>query len=714
MTDPPIISLDIETYGNCRVTNSNKPLPSQNFFHPERSLLCDKPPLSSLILTASVTLPLKDPRPPREPEWSPEALAALEPGDTFVFQFSNPSHLRCLARWIDHADTIIGMNLLFDIPFMRRLSQFRSRLAGRHTLIDLAIVNYLHNEARPERSLKDLGAVLGTHSYDNVSCEYNRPDDPAHIHYNAEDTHNTLVAVATLARHIHADYPGSAKLSPYCVSFYSNVLWSSIRMLEAGTPISSSKAHNLEDQLTTAIKEKSLLLKEKHGITAKGPGSDKSKRTYLEALCAYINTTPLAEDALGCPLFESALFSLTPKKKEISFAKTNRIVLRKILPSTHPAQEALALWLEVETASKLISSYLKPFLHGRTSGAKHPESTLFLKHHTCKNPDTILGFSRIYIVPSPFKDSQGGDGGQIQSRLSFADPSVPTFPSAIKKLEQSRYKNGIIFGADLSQIELRVAALLSGEPSLLEPFRDGTDLHTQRAEQVYEIPNLISKYGPLYANDPGFQELERQCGKHGNFTDLNWGGSGVLQRTILTKGDTLVPLSFCQKIVATRPTTRPILFDYQVRLVEEAHQNEIVTLPFIGQSRHFRGGIRFNDPRRRNESSYVPLRGEHKPNDVVNLPIQALAACVMLEIIHETTKALPPLSAYSPPCHAFACVYDSIFFDTEPHLFSPLKEAFTTAVHKVATTGLWAKLIDKYGHELPLTFDFTVLSGDPT
>lgn len=710
MSYPPAASIDIETYGNCLVNNAGSSLPPQNFFHPSRSLLQDKVALSDLILTVSLTFPKEAPK--HASEWCPHTLAALEPGDTMVFQMSDPSHVSALIAHIERCHTLFGMNMLFDIPFMRALPRLRDCLNGTHTIIDLAVINYLEDETRTERSLKDIGGVIGTHSYDELPDRFPRPDHQSHVDYNAQDTHNTLVDIATLAARIVDKYPDSPKLSQYCINFYSDVIWSCVRMEEAGTPISRPLALSMKHRLLKEADEATLQLKNKFGITVSGEGSQKSKLEYFQSLCTYIEEkTTLAQDTLGCSLYDAPLFSLTPKKQEVSVAKLNRIVVQKLLPDNHPAQEALALWTTVESNKKLISSYLDPFLVARKPGKKHIHSTKFISHSSCENPGTILGFPKIYMVPSSFKDSRGDDGGQVQTRLSFTDPAVPTFPKQIKKLESSRFKKGVIFGADLSQIELRMAALLSGEESLLRAFNDGEDPHTNRAQEVYGIPNLIKKYGEDYISDDGFRSLERQCGKHGNFTDLNWGGPSVLQRTILLKGDLLVPMSFCREIVNSRPYVRPKLFDYQVKFVEEAHRNEIVTLPFIGQSRHFRGGIRFEDPRRRDDLSYMPLKGANKPNDVVNFPIQALAAATMLEIINYVSKKMPSLSTWKPPAYIFACVYDALYFDTRPNLVPELRGLFAEAATYVQDHGLWAKLIGLYGHGLPLEFDFDHIAG---
>ena len=98
--------------------------------------------------------------------WNLDAVAALVPGPTFTLDLTDPTSHRYLLAWLRHADTIVGMNLPFDILWLRAFTpELALALSGRHTLIDLSVVNFLHSELRPERSLKSLGPVLGTHSY---------------------------------------------------------------------------------------------------------------------------------------------------------------------------------------------------------------------------------------------------------------------------------------------------------------------------------------------------------------------------------------------------------------------------------------------------------------------------------------------------------------------------------------------------------------------
>ena len=239
-------------------------------------------PLLDLVQSVSVTVAAADLQ-----------LADLKPGPTFVFQLHIPAHRKHLARWLDHAHTILGMNLQFDLLYLRSQPDFRFHL-GQQILIDLSVLNYLHSELRPERSLKSLGPILGTHSYTTEQVDrtkkYHDSKDPALLRYNAADTHNTLLASAELARRIQSDYPNTDKLSPECLTHYSDTIWTVIRMSEAGVPMDYDGLVGEEQSLLSQmhdIVERSATV----GLTLEGKGSTSSKLTLMQEACSLVELT---------------------------------------------------------------------------------------------------------------------------------------------------------------------------------------------------------------------------------------------------------------------------------------------------------------------------------------------------------------------------------------------------------------------------------------
>lgn len=79
--------------------------------------------------------------------------------------------------------------------------------------------------------------------------------------------------------------------------------------------------------------------------------------------------------------------------------------------------------------------------------------------------------------------------GTATGRFSSSNPNLQNLPKhgEIKKLFIPRSGNVFIY-ADYSQLELRLAAHLSGDPLLIKAYREGLDLHKITASQIFQIP----------------------------------------------------------------------------------------------------------------------------------------------------------------------------------------------------------------------------------
>lgn len=79
-------------------------------------------------------------------------------------------------------------------------------------------------------------------------------------------------------------------------------------------------------------------------------------------------------------------------------------------------------------------------------------------------------------------------------RLSSVEPNIQNIPirtelgQVIREVFVSRFERGIIMSADYSQIELRVLAHMSKDENMLNCFNSHTDIHTDTASKIYEIP----------------------------------------------------------------------------------------------------------------------------------------------------------------------------------------------------------------------------------
>jgi DNA polymerase I len=89
--------------------------------------------------------------------------------------------------------------------------------------------------------------------------------------------------------------------------------------------------------------------------------------------------------------------------------------------------------------------------------------------------------------------------GTTTGRISSQSPNMQNIP--IKSTRGAAIRRAIIappgytlIAADYSQIELRVAAFLSQDEKLIEVFKEGQDIHTAVAAQVFDVPpDMVDK-----------------------------------------------------------------------------------------------------------------------------------------------------------------------------------------------------------------------------
>ena len=119
----------------------------------------------------------------------------------------------------------------------------------------------------------------------------------------------------------------------------------------------------------------------------------------------------------------------------------------------------------------------------------------------------ILEYRQVAKLKSTYTDGLvkvAGEDGRIHSsfnqtvtatgRLSSTEPNLQNIPirtelgRELRKYFVAKDENYVLIDADYSQIELRLLAAISGDETMTEAFKNGTDIHTVTASEVFRVP----------------------------------------------------------------------------------------------------------------------------------------------------------------------------------------------------------------------------------
>jgi DNA polymerase I-like protein with 3'-5' exonuclease and polymerase domains len=189
------------------------------------------------------------------------------------------------------------------------------------------------------------------------------------------------------------------------------------------------------------------------------------------------------------------------KEKKPSTALDHLLMFEDV-PEAHAF---VSLLKDYASATKTLQTYVDGFMkHLRSDGRYHPSYYFFAGN----------------------KDE--GDGGTNTGRLSCKDPAFQTLPKHTKWAKRLRLcflapPGMLVAERDYSQGELKVIACIANEPTMIEAYKKGLDLHVitsgNFAGYSYEQMMVMKKV------DKEQFDAIRQLGKAGNF-GLIYGMSG--------------------------------------------------------------------------------------------------------------------------------------------------------------------------------------------
>jgi DNA polymerase I-like protein with 3'-5' exonuclease and polymerase domains len=639
-----VVSIDIETYGKV------EGLPPQTQFHPIKSIHLDYVRQQDLIQTVALSYQDDDGQ-----------------ITNCIFQWNDPVHRRRLRAWFHHMTTrntlLLGMNIQFDVLYLLHADDHYIAQAVRQLdLQDLAILSYLHNEIRPEKSLKDLAPLFNVIRYDD-ELDVDRYPSSDHRDlwlYNCTDTWATLILRDHLLLMIIDRFgEDTPKISSTSVTWYSDLLWMGINMSSTGVAFNTHRLRRIERGYQLRIARLQVQMKD---IPNTGPLAGKNSGKFLQQV---INDAALkVPDSIGIKL------KTTTVRGDIGTTIHNVNLLVENLPDGWHRQ-VLQVVQRYKKLSKIVSSYLTPRLHGK---GKKRQSMLV---KTTGN--VSYAYPSWYVVPSTVKDDSTDSGGVMQGRIVPRYPGLQTDPPIIQKAMTSRWRDGVILSADLSQIELRVAALLSGDERMMQEYREGQDKHTA---------TTLAVFGDEIELMPDFHKVWRQVGKTLNFLTLYRGGAQKFRETLMEKLGHTMTLQECKEILASFWKQYGQLRLWQEHLIGVAISDGSLVMPITGASRSFHGG---KDGVNR---TYI--------NEICNFPVQYWAATIMISAQMQVTQELTKI--------ARACcglqVYDSIKVECTWANVDRVREVVE---RHMLNPPIYQQLCNSLGRSVPLGVDFTFM-----
>lgn len=269
---------------------------------------------------------------------------------------------------------------------------------------------------------------------------------------------------------------------------------------------------------------------------------------------------------LGTILFEK--LGLPAGKKTKTGYSTNAEVLEN-LSGTHEIIEYIK---EYRLITKLASTYCEGFMSQKDENG--------ILHTTYNQTLTQTG------------------------RLSSTEPNLQNIPVRSEEGRKIRStivpKNDFFISADYSQIELRVLADISGDKNLNEAFKDGKDIHTSTAKNIFGLSNENEVTSDM-----------RRAAKAVNFGLIYGKGAFSLAKDL--KISRKEAGEYIEKYLGQYPDVK----EYMNRVITEAKENGF-TKTLYGRRRYF--------PEFSQSNKMLIASGERA---ALNSPIQGTAADII-------------------------------------------------------------------------------------
>lgn len=274
--------------------------------------------------------------------------------------------------------------------------------------------------------------------------------------------------------------------------------------------------------------------------------------------------------------------------------------------------------------------------------------------------------------------------GTTTGRLSSNNPNVQNIPTRTelgKKIREAfeSPKGFNLIAFDYSQIELRVAAVLSGDKKMIEIFKSGKDVHTAVAAEIFNVP--LDK-----VNDS-----MRRKAKVVNFGIIYGMGINALRQNLEEASDGIeeIKRADAQKFYNNYFEKFKTLADYLKEAKDKSAQLGY-TKTFFGRIRYFKG-----------INSKIPYIRASAERMAINAPIQGTSADLIKLAMVKIDKYLIENNLDSQ-VRLLLQVHDELIFETiedlKPEIYLEIKKIMETIVPKEKTKGIIFEVSLKRGN----------------
>ena len=235
--------------------------------------------------------------------------------------------------------------------------------------------------------------------------------------------------------------------------------------------------------------------------------------------------------------------------------------------------------------------------------------------------------------------------GCTTGRFSCKSPNTQQIPSKRPEIRKlfTPAKGKIFISYDMSQIELRIAAEMSGEEIMLEAFNKGQDMHSTTASRVFNVPyEQIEERKDIEGSK---EKLYRRVGKQLNFAILyGVSAKGLSEMLSCSQKE-------AQKYIDSFFEGYPKISEFMKKQTELVKSQGYVT-DLYGRKRRFQYAIRNAD----NYKLYGIFRQSQ------NFPVQSSAGTLLKKAIIDVDKLLPTLES---DCHILLQIHDEIVLEAD-------------------------------------------------